>query len=80
MKTVEVCLKEWILICAQLAAMKDFIEAAKEVQANKEKDEWDKGREIGRMLRTLDVTNSSLGELIARSLGEAEETDSTAQG
>ena len=80
MKTVEVCLKEWILICAQLAAMKDFIEAVKEVQANKEMDGWDKGREVGAMLRTLDATNSSLGELIARSLGEAEETDSTAQG
>ena len=80
MKTVEVCLKECALICTQSAAMKDFIEAVKEVHANKEMDDWDKGREIGRVLRTLDVTNSSLGELIARPLGEAEETDSTAQG
>lgn len=80
MKTVEVCLKEWILVCAQLAAMKDFIEAIKELQANREMDDWDKGKEVGRMLRTFDVTKSSLGELIARCLGEAEETDSTAQG
>ena len=71
MKTVEVCLKEWVLICAQLAAMKDFIEAVKELQANKEMDDWDKGREIGRMLRTFDASKSSLGDVIARSLGEA---------
>lgn len=79
MKTVEVCLKEWVIICGQLAAMEDFIEAIKKLQANTEMDDWDKGREVGRMLRTFDAAKSSLGELIARSLGEAEETDSTAQ-
>lgn len=79
MKTVEVCLKEWVIICGQLAAMEDFIEAIKELQANKEMDDWDKGREVGRMLRTFDAAKSSLGELIARSLGEAEETDSPAK-
>lgn len=79
MKTVEVSLKEWVLICDQLASMKHFIEAVKELQANNEMDDWDKGREVGRMLRTIDYTeSSSLGELIARSLGEAEETDSPA--
>lgn len=80
MKTVEVLLKEWVLICAQLAAMKDFIEAIKELQANREMDDWDKGKEVGRMLRTFDAAKSSLGELIARSLGETEEADSPAQG
>lgn len=79
MKTVEVCLKEWVIICGQLAAMEDFIEAIKELQANKEMDDWDKGREVGRMLKTFDAAKSSLGELIARCLGEAEETDSPAQ-
>lgn len=79
MKTIEVRVKEWVVICAQLAAMRDFLEAIKELQANKEMDDWDKGREVGRMLRTFDVSKSSIGELIARSLGEAEETDSTAQ-
>lgn len=80
MKTVEVNLKEWVLICAQLAAMEDFLEAIKELQANKEMDDWDKGREVGRMLKTFDASKSSIGELIARCLGEAEETDSPAQG
>lgn len=79
MKTVEVCLKEWVVICGQLAAMEDFIEAIKELQANKEMDDWGKGKEVGRMLRTFDAAKSSLGELIARCLGEAEETDSPAQ-
>lgn len=79
MKTVEVRLKEWVVICAQLSAMQDFIEGIKELQANKEMDDWDKGREVGRMLRTFDAAKSSLGELIARSLGEAEETDSPAE-
>lgn len=68
-----------VVICGQLAAMEDFFESVKELQENKQMDDWDKGREIGRMLKTFDVTKSSLGELIARSLGEAEETDSTAQ-
>lgn len=79
MKTIEVSLKEWVLICGELAAMQDFLEAVKELQANKEMDDWDKGREVGRMLRTFDVTKSSLCDLIVRSLGEAEETDSPAQ-
>lgn len=79
MKTVEVCLKEWVVICGRLAAMEDFIGFVKELQENKEMDDWDKGREIGRTLRTFDAAKSSLGELVARCLGEAEETDSPAQ-
>lgn len=71
MKTVEVCLKEYVVICAQLAALVDFLEAVKKIQANEEMDDWERGREIGRMLRTFDATKSSLGELIARSVGEA---------
>lgn len=35
MKTVEVCLKEWVVICGQLSAMEDFIESVKELQAKK---------------------------------------------
>ena len=49
MAMVEVNLKEWIVICAKLAAVEGFIDNVKEIQADKERDDWDKGRDISRI-------------------------------
>ena len=71
MKTVEVSIKEWVCICSELAAVKDFIEVVKKVQADEGKDDWDKGREIGRLLKVSSFTSPYLEELVVRSIGEA---------
>lgn len=71
MAMVEVNLKEWIVICAKLAAVEGFIDNVKEIQADKERDDWDKGRDIGRLVKGLDLDFTHLKDNVERCLDEA---------
>lgn len=71
MQTIEVNLKEWVLLCSKCAALEKLFLIIKEIKDDDSLDDWNKGNQIGQMIMNIKIDDSILAETVERCLDEA---------